>query len=390
MKSNLFYGALEQSRLEGGVVERASVPLFQMARWETFDMLRALAMVFVFLYHYAGFLSPLTQGAPWLDAMEELVLQLGSIGTNLFLLLAGLFVARSVARDNFRYEAFLARRVIRIYPPYLLVVLAALLFWLLFPAYAKFRPGATPFSVFWENLFLIPGLFPQRPALTVTWTLSWIMAAYVVLPLPLIALRRLAERAWWRIAILSGVLLVYVVLACYTSLGSPRVGYLLAGCVIFELVTIAPVDYAGHRRMARMLLLGGTALLLRIAVQTAGAWGVYEAARRVLSTSLGLCGLSLLAVAAFIAQLLHPLHYYQFPWNPIRQLGRIGFSFYLLHGPVTKLFAFQVLYPLPRLWDKPYAGWLVMPVCFLAAGAASAALFFWIERPLQRLGKAYF
>ncbi len=186
------------------------------------------------------------------------------------------------------------------------------------------------------------------------------------------------------------MLLVYVVLACFTSLGSPRIGDLLAGCVIFELVTIAPVDYASHRRMKRMLLFGGTALLSRVAVQLTGVWGMHEPVRRILFTSLGLCGLSLLAVAAFIAQLLYPQHYYQFPWNPIRQLGRIGFSFYLLHGPVTKLFAFQVLYPLPQLWDTPYAGWLVMPVCFLAAVAASAALFFWIERPLQRLGKAFF
>ncbi len=118
-------------------------------------MLRALAMVFVFLYHYAGFLSPLTQGAPWLDALEELVLRLGSIGTNLFLLLAGLFVARSVARDNFRYGAFLARRVIRIYPPYLLVVVAALLFWLVFPGFARFPHGGPPLCVFWETECLL-------------------------------------------------------------------------------------------------------------------------------------------------------------------------------------------------------------------------------------------
>ncbi len=370
--------------------QEATSPLFQMARWETFDMLRALAITLVFLFHYNGFAGPITRGAPWLDSLESVAGRLGSIGTNLFLLLTGLFIARSVARENFLYWKFSARRLIRIYPPYLLVIGAALAFWFAFPAFSRLAPGATLASVLWENIILWPGLSPNSPVLTVTWTLSWIMAAYVVLPLPLRTLRIHVKSGVRRIMILSGVLLLYLTLAFVISLASPRVGYVAAGCIVFELVTIAPERYASRDRMWRMVVLAVTALVLRIVIEGAGNWHSFEVARRVIFTALGLTGLSLLSVAAFIVQVRYPLHYYEFPLNPVRLLGRVGFSFYLLHGPVTKLFAFIVLSSLPLVWPSPWAGWLVMPACFLSTALLSAIMFYWVERPLQQFGKARF
>ena len=57
-----------------------------------FDYLRAMALTLFFAFHYAGFAAPLTKGSPVSDAIEWTAGQMGSLGTNLLLLLSGYFI----------------------------------------------------------------------------------------------------------------------------------------------------------------------------------------------------------------------------------------------------------------------------------------------------------
>ncbi len=353
-------------------------------RWESFDILRALAACCVFAFHYGGFATPMTQGGSGTVFLEWGARNLGSVGTNLLLLICGLFVAKSVAKDGFRYRGFFARRIVRIYPPYLLVVSSAMFFALLFPRFSKLSPGDSPLRTWFGQLLLWPGFFPNRPVLTVSWTLSWIMATYILLPLPLRVLRLLVSSRGRRIAILGCVVLIWVAASYTTGRVSARISYIFGGCAVFELFAAFPELRTSGARLRLVLLAGAAALALRFSLESSASWGPYDVARESLFTMSGLAGATLLTVAAFVLQSQESLDYYAFPLAPVRMLGRAGYSFYMLHGPVTKLFAFLVFPQLAAARAGAWAYWCCMPLCFMLAAGASGLLFVAVEKRLQK------
>jgi exopolysaccharide production protein ExoZ len=353
-------------------------------RWESFDLLRALAASLVFVYHYGGFVAQRSDGDGFTAALAWCAERLGSVGTNLLLLICGLFVAKSVAQVRFRYRGFLERRFARIYPPYLLVVCSAVIFAFLFPRFSKLDPSVSLWRTLPEQLLLWPGLFPNRPVLTVAWTLSWIMATYVMLPLPLRALRSLVRDEGKRVAILGCLVLAWVAIAYGTGRLSPRISYILGGCAVYELFALFPPRRANSAKLRLVLLGGGVALGFRFAIESSASWGPFDFAKDTLFTIFGLVGVTLLTVAAFVLQVRDSLDYYVLPFDPIRRLGRAGYSFYMLHTPVTKVFAFSVFPALGAAGAGAWAYWACLPMCFLLAAGASALLFVTVERRIQR------
>ncbi len=65
--------------------------------------------------------------------------------------------------------------------------------------------------------------------------------------------------------------------------------------------------------------------------------------------------------------------------------GRTGYSFYLIHGPVVKLFALIIFPPLAATRAPAIAFWLLMPVCWLCAAAGALILYRAVERPCRKL-----
>jgi peptidoglycan/LPS O-acetylase OafA/YrhL len=263
-------------------------------------------------------------------------------------------------------------------------VCSAILFALLFPRFSKLDSGELPWRSFLEQLLLWPGLFPNRPVLTVAWTLSWIMATYVLLPLPLLALRSLVRDGYRRVAVLACFVLAWVAYAHATGLASPRISYILAGCAVFELFAVFPSTRMRIPRLRLVLAGGAAALAVRFAIESSASWGPYDAVRSPLFTVFGHVGVTLLTAAAFVGQARSGVNYYGFPLDLIRRLGRAGYSFYMLHGPVTKIFAFSAFPFLAAAGIRAWAYWACMPLCFVLAAAASALLFVTVEQRIQR------
>jgi peptidoglycan/LPS O-acetylase OafA/YrhL len=74
-----------------------------------------------------------------------------------------------------------------------------------------------------------------------------------------------------------------------------------------------------------------------------------------------------------------------FSWTPLRWLGNMSYSYYLLHGltinVVALVFGSVVASRSPGAPDGFY--WLMMPVTFAATLASSTVLFAAVERPLS-------
>jgi peptidoglycan/LPS O-acetylase OafA/YrhL len=128
------------------------------------DSVRGTAAVLVYLFHLVGLAQTFHI---WHEtAVSRFVGMLGPLGTNLLLLLCGFWITVSLRKPTFELGAFLRNRLVRIYVPYLAVVLLSYSAWALMPQLAPGKGGWGLESTL-SNLLLIPGLFPDRPALTV-------------------------------------------------------------------------------------------------------------------------------------------------------------------------------------------------------------------------------
>jgi peptidoglycan/LPS O-acetylase OafA/YrhL len=70
-----------------------------------------------------------------------------------------------------------------------------------------------------------------------------------------------------------------------------------------------------------------------------------------------------------------------FSWSPLRWLGNMSYSYYLIHG-LTLQFIFLLLGKIfPPNGEGDWIYWIGLPICFLLTLIASLILFILVERP---------
>lgn len=330
--------------------------------------LRGLAVLLVFFVHYGSQLGHAAGLAP--PGLGLALQHLGHAGVDLFFVLSGYLIYRMLLSRPRPYLPFLARRVQRLYPAFL-VVLALQLGIALVSASGGGLPagGWDRATLLLANLLLLPGLFTIEPIVIVAWSLSYEMAFYLILP-PLVAL--LGLRGWppaARVVVMLGA--VGMMLA--TDWAHGRMGMFAAGMLLVEAI---PALRAIARRGPWLDLAAIAAVLLCGMLLLAGPGG------QASFLGLFLAGF-LLPAAAFagtgpIARGL--------AWRPLRWLGNMSYSYYLAHGLVmTVLFRTLPLAGLPIAALGDAAWWAMLLPAFLATLAGSAALFLAVERPFSIL-----
>jgi peptidoglycan/LPS O-acetylase OafA/YrhL len=172
------------------------VPVLREGRANGLDTLRALAIAFVFAYHYMVFVSR-EDTFGWFSVV-------GWVGVDLFFVLSGYLIANQLFAGFARGErlslaAFYARRALRTLPVFWFVL--ALYF--IFP---QVMGGRTPpplwtFLSFTQNFGLVPGT-----AFSHAWSLCIEEQFYLVLPLALLLGARWARRRVLAWAVLLGLL----------------------------------------------------------------------------------------------------------------------------------------------------------------------------------------
>jgi peptidoglycan/LPS O-acetylase OafA/YrhL len=342
------------------------------------DGLRGLAALYVALFHcwlytFPGY--PKSSAPWWLDGLT-----FGRLAVVFFLVLSGFSLAISPARNGWQLGGvvrFLRRRAWRILPPYWAALAMSLVIaWYVVPA-SHFGPPTF-------KSILVYGLVAQDAFTAPTpngafWSIGVEAELYLVFPLFLLARRRLGA-----VVLLAGVTLLAVARGLMATDGSPVEGdnWLtpnLAPAFVAGLVGAGVV--VASRRVQRLpwhWLAALAALPVLAAMVIKGsAWTVNHYFWVDLAIAPAMTML-LAAVAtgrpAFLAWLLTT--------RPIRSLGNISYSLYLIHLPivmtVVRRIAPKFVSPgLPTFW---FAVLLALP-----ASALGAWLFAQIfEMPFKR------
>lgn len=361
------------------VAERLASPLRLPAgrgRIPALEGMRGLAVLLVFFVHYAAFLEPWISGSAIWAAVWRSLFNGGRLGVELFFTISGFLIYGMLMRARLTPLEFLRRRVWRIYPVFLAVFVLYLVLSLLSPDDNRIPASPLDGAVYIiQNLLLLPGLFPLKPVITVSWTLSYEVAFYALAPLLVMGLRLRERPRAQRIA-------VWMVIALALLAAGPhaRAVLFVAGILAWEAIDAAQGWPVGKRADVPALLAFLTMIALTVAFDamdsTTGTLEPHIWAPAVASAGCASLAFAGMAGDGPVSALLSS--------SPLRWLGNLSYSFYLIHSTALRCFA-EVLKRVVPAADGP-APWLLpalLPLAFALAALAALFLFELVERPFS-------
>ena len=340
-------------------------------RMRAMEGLRGLAVILVFLQHYAVQAQLFIDLGPVAAEVAATARSFGNLGVELFFILSGFLIHGTLLRRNPGFLPFMARRAERLYPAFL-CVFALAASWHLLAGTGRIpdAPGAALGTIL-ANLLFLPGVVAMPPVLSVAWTLSWEMAFYLLLGLAVPGLRMARWPRAARIAlILSGAAAATAATIAAPHGAGPFAPPLtalpfLAGMLLFE------ASEAGRCPIPGSLALGagGSALLIDTWLAPAPAQLAWmETTALALLCAGALCG------GNVAARLLSATR--------LRWLGNMSYSYYLVHGIVVTAAFRGLAWHIGTGWPG-WLAWALLPMVFAASIAASLVLFLAVERPLS-------
>ena len=355
------------------------------------EALRGLAAILVLISHYVVLVR---DGAG--------IWGMAATGVDLFFVLSCFVFARSLGQTGWAVAPYLLRRFFRLYPLYLLALLA----------YALLKPEEQRWAAWWPHLFMLhtTGDLALASHYNVAfWSLPPEVEFYLVLPLlagALAAFHRKRAAGLW--CLLGLALLMKLGLVAQAYPGEPLDSFrtvltvhlpgLLVEFLIGSAVAVAVGQvhspHLGKAWPARQRSTGavcGLSMVLILAVVYEQQLSTPEAAAQA---PLWLAGnFGLLVAVAFALLLLGrgrglglPSRASTAPPKPsllphlALWAGRLSYGVYLLHNAAPAL--------LQRLWPE-ISGWPLVLSSVLLTLVAAWALHVWVEAPCRAYGRSW-
>ena len=333
--------------------------------------LRGFAVFLVFLVHYVTLVRPWIVEHPALLSLASMLHTIGNTGVDLFFVLSGYLIYGTLISRPQKFRRFMSRRIQRIYPTFSVVFMTYVALSFVFRAESKIPSsslGAATYLI--ENFLLLPGLFPIEPMITVAWSLSYEMAYYLAIPLLIEMFSMRRRSAMWRVGFFS-IAALLTTAYCAIAGGPVRLIMFMSGILLYEAIESRRVPAPSGMFAFLALFFGLLATLLPMHGSSAIA----------LKVGILFCAFFVLCLACFSM----PLTWLPtaFSWTPVRWLGNMSYSYYLLHGLALKAAFLGLATVLPIANYGSWVFWMLLPIMFVLTAIPSAILFLAVERPFS-------
>jgi peptidoglycan/LPS O-acetylase OafA/YrhL len=326
------------------------------------DGLRAVSVTAVLLHHL---------GATWMPG--------GFIGVDVFFVISGFLITGIIARESdegrFSYLTFYERRIRRIYPALLLVlIVTAVLAWLLFvPLELRYFGRSLSWTPLFASNFVFmgqTGYFDPDGAtkpLLHTWSLGVEEQYYIVFPLLLFGAARFSID---RVKLVGGLVVISFLASVVSGVLGYADAYFLLPMRLWELgagalLALRPLDRASEKVRSGLGVIGlGLIVLALFRIDESMAFPGWVAAVPVVGATLVLA-----SGVGPAARLLATA--------PFTFIGRISYPMYLWHWPLIVFTQVYFFHP-------------VTPIEGVAIAVATVLLSWgtlvWLETPIRSRG----
>jgi peptidoglycan/LPS O-acetylase OafA/YrhL len=361
-------------------LDRAAEAAFELkgnaVSWmQSIEGLRGLGAFMVFLVHYATLVKPWVPPESSIFLINETLFSMGNVGVDVFFAISGFLIYAMLIRRERPLLPYFRRRVMRIYPVFLAVMLIYTALSLALPEQSKIPTGETEATGYLiANYLLLPGILDIEPMITVAWSLSYEMFFYLAMPLllPVFRLRQAPPRVrvffWFAVWVV-----VYLAVPQHF-----RASMFIAGIMVYETAQVIARDRSSP--LLTLFALAAFAAVLAFKTSIHFDFVTFEDAGKVNQVALfGACYLLCLAVFCKDGWLSR-----FFSRRYLRYFGNMSYSFYLIHGLTLKFFflILGVLLP-PESYGGVLWFWVLFLPALATATAVSAGLFLLVERPFS-------
>lgn len=335
------------------------------ARLIPMEGLRGFAVSLVFLHHYAVQDLVLLPPTGKTAAVALALRSYGNLGVELFFILSGYLIYGTLLKRP-SFGQFMMRRAQRIYPAFLVAFGIFLAANFAAPGASKIPANTAAAALYiLENILLLPGLFSIEPMMAVAWSLSYEMFFYVATAAVVVALSLNLRSKTFRIILILSLALALTAIEAISPGAAPiRMAPFFAGMLLVEVGE----DFAIPAWLGLSAV--GAAFLATIVFQTplsaAGREWLHAIAFMLLC---GACFRGRNTAAAI------------FSWAPLRWLGNMSYSYYLVHGLPVKA-AMEIIARIAPTAPSAEFWILLLPV-FALSLIPAAALFLVVEKPLS-------
>lgn len=353
-------------------------------RVRAMEGLRGLAVGMVFLVHYHSLIGHAAPAGSSSLALSAFVGRVGHVGVDLFFVLSGFLIYGALLERAPYLPRFWLRRAQRIYPAFLAVFALYVALSFIYPAMSKLPHGepGQPALYLLQNLLLLPGLCALKPMITVAWSLSYEAGFYLALPLLMAGLRLRHWPPAARVGLVLAGSAAWLLRNAWYDTGKSRLLMFAAGLLLYEGVH--------HYQWLRRLPRGASALALAAFVVALLAFDwLTPYANGLPANDLQAPGpAAVLTLAAayvlFVCVALGDTALHRaLAWTPLRYLGNMSYSYYLIHGVTLKGLHLLLAPWLAHTSISAAMVWLLLPPAFVLTWLTATALFVCVEKPLS-------
>jgi len=334
--------------------------------------IRGFAVFLVFLVHYVILVNPWLSQESSTFVIASLIRRIGNVGVDLFFVLSGFLIYGMLIRKEKPFRGYLFRRIQRIYPTFTAVFVIYLVLSMAFPSESKIPDGWPGAILVIQNYFLLPGLFEIRAIISVAWSLSYEFFYYLLIPL-LIA--SLGMRSWNPVKRITFFLAASILLFGFFAVygGHSRLLMFVSGILLFDVIENNFVKKLPSIGLPALAIAIGTVIMIN--ESNDNVWWKFA----ILYALFFVFCLECFVSSGLTARL--------FSFSPMRWLGNMSYSYYLVHGLALR-FVFLVVEKIyPAQNTETWEFWLFLPLAFFLTLIPSALLFIYVEKPYSLVRK---
>jgi exopolysaccharide production protein ExoZ len=358
--------------------------------------LRGFAVLLVFFVHFYALFGRYLSTHPFFDSSLRFLGNVGNTGVDLFFVLSGALIYGVLLRKKVSYLTFIRRRAERIYPAFLVVFLIYLLLSAIFRDENKIH-GAILYACLYvaANALLLPGIFPITPIITVAWSLSYEFFFYLTIPVLIWITGMPTWKRPFRVTFFIGLWLSYLLYAFTVPHSQVRLLMFVAGILMYEAMDSGWFKGKLTRNSEIFAICTFVAALIFVYLYDARPQSLaflprFTAGKTTLpgiATFQGPYKVIVLSIScsmlAFYSFEFDGMLKSVFSWNPLRYLGNMSYSYYLIHGLTLHTVALIAYLMVPDGHSSLSLVLVALPIGFIATWITSTCLFLFVEKPMS-------
>lgn len=350
--------------------------------------MRGLAVGLVFFVHFFDFFYPyITPDSPLFLPFYFLA-NIGNLGVDLFFVISDYLIYGILLRQDQTYFRFWRRRIVRIYPVFIVAFVIYLGLSMLLPGFDKIGRPQIPVALWLGlNFLLLPGIFAVRPLIMVAWSLSYEFLYYVFSPLVVGGLRMWSWAQKWRVLLVALLYAGGVTFLAFHPDERGRLLMFLAGIFLYEAKRAGLLDRRPHwvNQAGAVLVLGAAFYVffdLHASPMLREGPKLLKLPFDPLLLTIPLFSLAFfyLCFAAFRPSGILARF---FSFAPLRYLGNMSYTVYLFHVLALEGVRWCAYRLTPPHGNQPVLFLVYFVVGAFAVVALSTLVFALVEKPLS-------